>query len=130
VNLFKGYKQCKDPEFLDYVNKNEDFYEVGGDVTYQELMDWAVNKFKARKENGTWCQRSSEEETIIALQAQINQLMKRGRAVPEKSGVERSQKKDWASKDKVKWFKVAPNSGEQTLKEVNGKVWHWCPSHK
>jgi hypothetical protein len=71
VNLFKGYKQCKDP--VDYIKKKEDFYEEGGDVTYQQWMDWAVNKFKARKENGTWCQRFSEEETIIALQAQVNQ---------------------------------------------------------
>jgi hypothetical protein len=50
VNLFKGYKQCKDPEFVDYIKKKEDFYEEGGDVTYQHLMDWALNKFKARKE--------------------------------------------------------------------------------
>jgi hypothetical protein len=42
--------------------------------------------------------------------------MKRGKAVPEKSGVEKSQKKVWASKDKVKWFKVAPKSGEHTTK--------------
>jgi hypothetical protein len=44
--------------------------------------------------------------------------------------VEKSQKKDWASKDKVKWFKVALKSGEQTTKEVSGNVWHWCPNHK
>jgi hypothetical protein len=46
VNLFKGYKQCKDSEFI---KKKENFYEEGGDVSYQQLMDWAVNKFKARK---------------------------------------------------------------------------------
>jgi methionyl-tRNA formyltransferase len=115
---------------VDYIKKKEDFYEEGGDVTYEQLMDWALNEFKARKENGTWCQRSSEEETIIALQAQISQLMKMSRAVPEKPGVEKSQKKDWASKEKVKWIKVALKSGEQTTKEVNGKVWHWCPNHK
>jgi hypothetical protein len=51
--------------------------------------------------------------------------MKRGRAVPKKSGVEKSQKTDRASKDKVKWFNVAPKSGEQATKEVNGKMWHW-----
>jgi hypothetical protein len=85
VNLFKGYKQCKDTEFADYIKKKEDYYEEGGDVTYQQLMAWAVNRFKARKENGTWCQRSSEEETIIAFQAQINQSMKKGRALSEKS---------------------------------------------
>jgi hypothetical protein len=44
---------------VDYIKKKEDFYEESGDVTYQQWMDWAVNKFKARKENGTWCQRFS-----------------------------------------------------------------------
>jgi hypothetical protein len=44
-------------------------------------MDWAVNTFKARKEIGIWRQRSSKEETITAFQGQINQLMKKDRAV-------------------------------------------------
>jgi hypothetical protein len=48
--------------------------------------------------------------------------MKKGRAVLEKSGVERSHKKNRASKGKVKLFKVAPKSGEPIAKEVNGKV--------
>jgi hypothetical protein len=29
VNLFKGYKACKDAEFVDYIKKKEDFYEEG-----------------------------------------------------------------------------------------------------
>ncbi len=47
VNLFKGYKACKDAEFVEYIKyikKKEDFYEEGGDVTYEQLMDWALNK--------------------------------------------------------------------------------------
>jgi hypothetical protein len=39
-------------------------------------MDWALNKFKTRKESEQRCQRTTEEEeTIIALQAQVNNLM-------------------------------------------------------
>ncbi len=49
VNLFKGYKACKDAEFVDYIKKKEDLYEEGGEVNYQQLMDWALNKFKTRK---------------------------------------------------------------------------------
>jgi hypothetical protein len=44
LNLVRGYKQYKDPEFMDYIK-----YEEGGEVTYQQFMDWAVNTFKARK---------------------------------------------------------------------------------
>jgi hypothetical protein len=75
INLFKGYKACKDAEFVDYIKKKEDLYEEGGQVSYQQLMDWSVNKCKTRKESEQWCQRTTEEETIIALQAQINNLM-------------------------------------------------------
>jgi hypothetical protein len=59
---------------VDYIKKKEDFYEEGGQVEYQHLMDWEQNKFKTRKESEQWCQRT-EEETIIALQAQVNLQM-------------------------------------------------------
>ena len=75
VNLFKGYKACKDAEFVDYIKKKEDYYEEGGQVEYQQLMDWALNKFKTRKESEQWCIKTTEEETIIALQAQVKTLM-------------------------------------------------------
>ncbi len=60
---------------MDNFKKKEDLYEEGGEVNYQQLMDWALNKFKTRKESEQWCQRTTEEETIIALQAQVNNLM-------------------------------------------------------
>ena len=48
VNLFKGYKACKDLTFIDYITKKEDLYEEGGDVSNEQLIDWALNKFKTR----------------------------------------------------------------------------------
>ena len=80
VNLFKGYKACRDAELVEYIKKKEDIYEEGGEVEYNQLMDWAVNKFKTRKEAGSWCQRTNEEETIIALQAQVQDLIKSSKA--------------------------------------------------
>ena len=35
VNLFKGYKACKDAEFVVYIKKKEDLYEEGSQVDYQ-----------------------------------------------------------------------------------------------
>ena len=63
VNLFKGFKACKDAEFAEDIKKKEYLYEEGGQVDYQQLMDWAINKFKTRKESEQWCQRTTEEET-------------------------------------------------------------------
>jgi hypothetical protein len=97
VNLFKGYKACKDSEFVEYIKKKEDMYEEGGNIDYNQLMDWAIDKYKAQKEAGTWCQRTTEEETIIALQAQVKDLMKASiqskRSDSQKSGTKKPTRK-------------------------------------
>jgi hypothetical protein len=99
VNLFKGNKACKDAEFVDYIKKKEEYYKEGGDVTSEQLMDWALNKHRARVENEQWCQRTIEEETIIALQAQVKRLLSSARA-DKKGGKEGKLKRK--SKSKVK----------------------------
>ena len=50
-------------------------WEEGGEVEHNQLMHWAVKKFKGCKEADTWCQKSTEEETLIVLQAQIKDLI-------------------------------------------------------
>jgi hypothetical protein len=95
-------------------------------VTYEQLMDWALNKFRARVESEQWCQRTSEEETIIALQAQVKKLLSSARA--DKKGRKEGKSKG-KSKGKVKasdrkggasneWKKVVgPKEGEPTKKQ-------------
>ncbi|KAI2497413.1 hypothetical protein MHU86_17071 [Fragilaria crotonensis] len=144
VNLFKGYKACKDAEFVDYIKKKEDLYEEGGEVNYQQLMDWALNKFKTRKESEQWCQRTTEEETIIALQAQVNNLMVHQKKPTYPAGKSNGDgKKDYKQgfnkkgKGKGKpragdfpaWMTTSPKVGEKQNKTVEGKDYHWCPNH-
>ena len=91
-------------------------------------MEWSLNKYKTRQENQTWCQRSDEEETIIALQAQVQTLLEKGKtnkATPKKKAKGKS-KTDY----RAPWMKVPPNEGEPNTKEVEGKPWHWCPTHE
>ena len=135
VNLLKGYKACKDAEFVEYIKKKEDLYEEGGDVTHEQLMDWALNKYRTRKENGQWCQKTNEEETIIALQAQVKTLMAHKN---KKSGDKDKKDKKKADKkgDKKKkkeppaWTKVAPKDGEPKSKTVDDKTFYWCETHE
>ena len=144
VNIFKGYKACKDAEFVDYIKKKEDLYEEGGEVNYQQLMDWALNKFKTRKESEQWCQRTTEEETIIALQAQVNNLMVHQKKPTYPAGKSNGDgKKDYKQgfnkkgKGKGKpragdlpaWMTTSPKVGEKQHKTVEGKDYHWCPNH-
>ena len=145
VNLFKGYKACKDAEFVDYIKKKEDLYEEGGQVSYQQLMDWSINKFKSRKESEQWCQRTTEEETIIALQAQVNSLVSHQKKTTYPAGKSSgdgrkdSNKQGFNKKGKGKgkpragdypaWMTTPPKSGEKQFKKVEGKDYHWCPNH-
>jgi hypothetical protein len=142
VNLFKGYKACKDAEFVDYIKKKEDLYEEGGQVSYQQLMDWSVNKYKTRKESEQWCQRTTEEETIIALQAQVNNLMVQKKPSYTAGKPYGGGKKDYKqgfknNKGKGKpragdypaWMVVPPKAGEKQYQKVQGKDYHWCPNH-
>ena len=142
VNLFKGYKACKDAEFVEYIKKKEDLYEEGGQVDYQQLMDWAINKFKTRKESEQWCQRTTEEETIIALQAQVNTLMSQKKPYPTgrpygdgKKNFKQGNYKKGKGKGKPRvdnhptWMSLPPKNGEKHYKTVEGKDYHWCPNH-
>jgi hypothetical protein len=122
VNLFKGYKACKDAEFVDYIKKKEDFYGEGGQVEYQQLMDWALNKFKTRKESEQWCHRTTEEETIIALQAQVKSLISNqkksdanGKSVAYRKDQKKTNKKGKGKRkgkfkpgDKPTWMRTPP----------------------
>ena len=142
VNLFKGYKACKDAEFVDYIKKKEDLYEEGGEVSYQQLMDWSINKYKTRKESEQWCQKTTEEETIIALQAQVNNLMvqkKPSYPAGKPSGFGKKDYKQGFKNNKGKgkpragdypaWMVVPPKTGEKQYQKVEGKDYHWCPNH-
>ena len=130
MNLLEGYKVCRDLEFVDYIKKKENFYEEGGDVTADQLMEWALNKFKSRTEGNVWCQKTSEEETIIALQAQVKTLLKGTGSNTGGTNSKEQKKSKKAKKDnKPAWMKVAPSEGDPHTKQVDGKEWNWCPAH-
>ena len=120
--------------------KKEDLYEEGGQVEYQQLMDWALNKYKTRKESDQWCQRTTEEETIIALQSQVKSLMSKKSDASGKSAGRKKDQKNTNKKGKGKgkfkpedrpaWMKTPPKDGEKQSKTVEGKEYHLCPDHE
>ena len=111
-------------------------------MDFQQLMDWAINKFKTRKESEQWCQRTTEEETIIALQAQVNTLMSQKKPNPTgrpngggKKDFKQGNNKRGKGKGRPRmdnqptWMSVPPKNGEKQHKTVEGKDYHWCPNH-
>ena len=54
VNLFKGYSAASDDVFTRYIQKKDEDYDDGQDITPHELMQLAANKYKMLKENHKW----------------------------------------------------------------------------
>ena len=121
TNLFKGYKAAADPGFVAYIQKKEDAYDEGEDITADKLMVLAANKYKTLVEQKQWNAPSKAEEKIIALETKIQELTKLKRdAIKAKKT--RTGKPDWMSKE--------PKGDEPHTKMMEGKEFHWCKKHR
>ena len=73
-NLFKGYKVAADKKFVRYIEQKETDYFDGADITPDNLMLLAENKYAARVERHTWGGKSEEQKQIIALTTTVTTL--------------------------------------------------------
>jgi hypothetical protein len=131
TNLFKGYMECSDKEFVGYIKRKHETYEEGNDIEPDALMKLADTKYKILKEAGRWNAPSAEEEKILALEAQIKSLRRPPTKKPEGGKKTDGHKK--GDRDKTKnperpgWFSVEPKEEDLTKpREWNGKPWYWC----
>jgi hypothetical protein len=77
TNLWKAYKSASDREFSDFIKRRHEEYEMDDEeLSHMELMDLASNKYKLKKENGTWNAPNEDEKKIIALEAEVASLKK------------------------------------------------------
>ena len=147
TNLFKGYKAVQDKKFVQYIELKEEKYEEGEDMSPQQLMKVALNKYNIRKLRGQWNAPSAEEEKILALEAKINRLQRsRNQRRNNNDNEEKSDNKDGqkssrkkkAKKPKPEWMTTPPNDSDTSIKKqgndkykmVDGKKYFWCPKHK
>jgi len=75
INLFKGYGAVSDEVFRAWLVRKQDDHEEGEEITPDELMMAAKNKFDAMKEKGTWNAPTAEEK-IVALEAKFDSTVK------------------------------------------------------
>ena len=114
-------------------------------------MVCALNKYNKRKLENQWGVRSQEEEQIVALTAQVQQLLKDKnlkltRSVESKlrqgtinkkkeltktvnKGRQKEKGKKKSSDNKWAWKKVPPKQGESRTKTVGLKTYNWCKDH-
>jgi hypothetical protein len=77
INLFTGYLACSDKKFIEYIEKCQNEYKEGVDISYQLLMTKAEKKYQSRILNDDWNSLSQEQEEIIALKAKVASLSER-----------------------------------------------------
>ena len=125
INLFKGYSACSDREFIEYMKRKEDSFEEGAEITPDQLMKYADEKYKTLLQKGTWNAPDANEEKILALQIEIDKLKKSGNTKKQKT--KKSGKKSDPKGNKPAWFSKRPTDSElHKPKEWNGRKWYYC----
>jgi hypothetical protein len=75
INLFKAYGSVSDEVFRAWLICKQDDHDEGNELTPDELMMVAKNKYDAMVEKGAW-NAPSVEEKIVALEAKFNLVAK------------------------------------------------------
>ena len=130
TNLFLGYSAASDKTFVDYIGRKQESYEDGNEITPQELMEMAANKYKNLKLLNRWNAPTPEEEKIIALEAKLKNL-KKTRKVKFKPDAQESDAKENVPKRRKKelpdWVEKRPPEDKLFQpKTWNGKQWWYC----
>jgi len=141
-NVFRAYETCQDKTFTNYISRQKDQYEEGTlNLTTEELMQKAEQKYKNLTLEKKWNKPSQEQEEIIALRAKIElfQRKRTPKGSPKKEddttkkGKGRSIKKDANGKPVFEgdqsWRNTPPKANESNTKTVNGKEWKYCSIH-
>jgi len=139
INLFKGYGAVSDEVFRAWLLRKQDDNEEGEELTPDELMLAAKNKYDTMKEKGTWNAPTAEEK-IIALEAKLDSTVKSlnkkvsferkkgGGGTKKHSDAKGGGKKDGDMKKDSdhpkKW--PAPKAGDKKEKMYKGHMWYWC----
>ena len=135
INLFKGYLSATDRSFTAYIDKKLEAYEEGQDMSADQLMLWARNKYDLLIDKGTWNAPTEQEEKIIALQAQVKEMekklldKKKSQSSKPKTSKNNNQNVDKKKKskrvEKPSWFTEQPSDVNKKV-TWNNREWNWC----
>jgi hypothetical protein len=112
VNLFKGSEAVPDRVFKDYIEQKKSNSEEGSTITSEELMQLAQNKFEGHMLAKTW-NAPTEQEQIIALEARIENLQSKNKALNKRGNTGKGTK---GTKQQPKGARRNPN-----IKNKKGK---------
>ena len=137
TNLFAAYQQVPDEVFQRYIERKENDYHDGTEITVRQLMNAALTKYQTRMDTGEWNVEDTKANQISALKAQLVQLRNQRSTKKKDKDEDKKKNSDNNGKKKKKYkpepwmlIKPTPEELEQgSVKEVDGKTWYWCPKH-
>jgi hypothetical protein len=147
VNLFRGYMQAMDQEFVKYIKDKKNSYDEGADIDADRLMELALNKYENLVTEGQWRALTPADEKLEALNATVDKLkdenlrlskslktkQQKGKGDQESKNKNKPKKKPNKNKKRqnedMSWKKKPPKEGEPTTKQVQNNTWHWCLDH-
>ena len=140
INLFKAYSVAQDERFVTSIGNMEEDYLLGKSpgLTDEMLMADAYAAYRVRVERGIWGALNREQETMVAIQAQIDKLKDGRLKVNTKTKTTKTKRKKEVEKDSKKkkskketsrpgWKDKNPD-GKATLTK-NNKTYYWCKYH-
>jgi len=134
INLFKGYGAASDEAFRAWLLRKQDDHEEGEEITPDDLMMAAKNKYDSMVEKGIWNAPTAEEK-IVALEAKLNSTVKnlnkkvsgewsKNKGADKKSGNDKSKKNNGKSNEHPKTW-PAPK-GDKKEAKYKDQTWYWC----
>jgi hypothetical protein len=94
MNLFNGYASAADDDFVRYIQNKKDAYEDGAQMTTEQLMSSALNKYELKVEDHTWSVPDRKDDRIIALEAE-NSALKAAKNKKKKLTKEETYSRRW-----------------------------------
>jgi hypothetical protein len=135
-NLFQAYKMVPVPPFQTFIDRLKDEADErkdGKEITEIVIMDRCENKFKNLQKEGIWKVSAKDEDKILALEAKIKKLEKRGRGKTGsgRTGRDPAKKRSQTGDDTKRSTKrkidvdKKPKDVKKPVK-IDGKTWWWC----
>jgi len=141
-NMLEAYRSIRDEEFKTFISHIKNEYEMGRrNLTLDELINETESKYNILMTRGEWKERTSDQEEIIALRAQVDSLkkVKNTKKTSEKGTTKKTGGNDKKSKakkgprkytGKEAWRNTPPRSGEPNTRTVDGIAYKYCRHHK
>jgi hypothetical protein len=125
MDLYNALLSSKNEVFNRFIQRSKDSWETEKEVTPEELITLAIEKFNNLSEQKQWetVASKSENSKIVALTTQLEELKKTVQA-SQSSGVNKPKQGEKNQYLEIAEWRKTKSFGDSVTKD--GRDWHWC----